>query len=723
MTVYEFYISLFRYQKKYPSILSASLTCLIVTSICECLLPVIVKLLFDYLSGIGHIQNLWVILALLALNYIVLLVGSVIGRNVQTRLGVNIIRDLRFLILEKIQSKPDSKIKNEHGQILTNSTTSLTTLESTLFFTLWKYANLLLVIVISGMTLIYFEWHMSLIVFVCMAALYKIPNFFSEKAAFYFSQKRKSEWALVDHIQEEMTLKKVIRIFLLTKYRQDLFETLLNKAKKLDFGYGSNLAMVGSSAFLSTYFVRILILIVGLFLVGSQHLTLIELTAFYLALGNLSAAISSLSSNHASIAQGATSLNQIEQMLAEPDVTDDQKRQIIAPPFSKNIVFKNVFFKYQENYVLSNINLEISAGQSVAFVGQSGSGKSTLLSLLLCDNKVSKGEILIDGINLDTIYLPSLFKQIGVIYQNSLLFNTTIENNIRMGKQTATQEDIISAAQRAELHHDLSNSQLSYDTPVGEQNQSLSGGQCQRIAIARALISNPALLYLDEATSALDPTNSEAIDRTLDKMAGNCTIISVTHRLKSAVNADQIIVLDKGEIAERGTHQELLAKQGLYSTLWEKQHGVTLSPDKKEGTVNPLWLKFVPLFDTFSPEALQLIGNEFEIETVEENKEIFNEGDQGNKFYVIAAGMVSVSRRNKETNQDEQISTLADGDFFGEIALLDEVPRTASVTTLSVCIFMTLTSRRFHKVLAQLPDGIKRALVEKAAARKNTEYL
>jgi ATP-binding cassette subfamily B protein len=250
-------------------------------------------------------------------------------------------------------------------------------------------------------------------------------------------------------------------------------------------------------------------------------------------------------------------------------------------------VFKDVFFKYPERneslrdfdnheYVLSNINLEIQAGQSVAFVGPSGSGKSTLLHLLLHDIKATQGQLLIDGIHYDDIYLPSLFKQIGVIYQDALLFNDTIENNIRMGKQTATQDEIIAAARQAELHDDVVKFPLGYDTVVGNKATALSGGQCQRIAIARALISNPALLLLDEATSALDPFNCEAIDQTFNKMAGSRTIISITHRLKSAVNADQIFVMDKGEIVECGKHEELLARRGLYFQLWEKQNEVVL---------------------------------------------------------------------------------------------------------------------------------------------------
>jgi ATP-binding cassette subfamily B protein len=717
MTVYEFYIALIKYQKKYPLLFAGVLVSNILISLCDSAVPIIVKMFFDFMTGIRDFDSHWTIFALLILNFIIISVAAVYERYASTKLGTNIIRDLRFLILKKIQStKPDAE-GNSEGQIMSTFTSSITTLQVSIVSRIWKYIYYLLLLLFSGITLIYFEFHLAMLIFVFMAALHVIPKYFSKKAEFYLTKAKEGEWNLIETIQEEMTLKKVIRIFLLAEYRQQIFNKILITTKKFTALYEGNLGMVGISAILSTHLMRVITLMAGVFLVEVQHITLMEFTAFYLALNNFIIAISSLSGSHIGASQGAASLAQIEELLDGPEAVAEPVQQIVLPPFSKNIVFNNIFFKYQDDYVLTNINLQIQAGQSVAFVGPSGSGKSTLLKLLLHDINVTQGELLFDGINLNTIYLPSLYKQIGVIYQDSLLFNTTVGKNISMGKLDATQDEIIDAAKQAELHDDLIKLPLGYDALVGNQNQSLSGGQCQRIAIARALIANPDILYLDEATSALDPLNCEAIDRTIDKMAGRRTIISVTHRLNSAMNADQIIVMNQGEIAERGRHEELLEKQGLYYQLWQKQHGVILSDDKKEATFNPLWFKFVPMFSSLSAEILNRIATLFEIETVDENTIIFNEGDRGDKFYVLAVGKVSVSRLNKETNQHERVSTLVDGDFFGELALLSDMPRNATIQTLSICIFMTLTAQRFHKIFIEMPEEMKKTLLEKAAAR------
>jgi len=715
MNLRNFYSSLFTYQKKYPALLATVIVSNFLISVSHSIFPLIVKMLLDFLSGVSRFQHSWVIFSFLVVNYGVLVVASTSQKYCASQLCSNVIEELRFRILKKIQSvKPNSGEKIEEGRVLTTFTSCMISLENVMIFQMWKYSGLIIIVLVSAATLVYLEWHLSLVVFLCIALMYKIPEYFSHKAELYLVKKEESDWVLIEAINEEIALRKVIRIFLLAEYRQQLFKKMLQLANKMNTLYGINFAMISNSAFLSTDFVRVLILIIGAFLIESHHLTLIELTGFYLALVNLSGAISDLSNTHSDISQGAGNFRQIDEFLGKPEVVEKSNQQIMLPPFANSIVFKDVSFRYKDKYALSNINLEIQAGQFVAFVGPSGAGKSTLLNLLLDNHKASQGEILVDGISWEDIYMPSIFKQIGVLCQDTLLFNMSIADNIRMGKQAATNDEIIAAAKQTELHEFISKLPSGYDSLVGKQNESLSGGQCQRIAIARALISNPAILYLDEATSFLDPFNCDAIDKTLEKMAGTRTIISVTHRLRSAVKADQIFVLDQGEIVERGRHQELLAKHGLYSQLWEKQNGVLLSEDKTNGTVNPLWFKFVPLFADLSPSVLAHIGTEFDVETVEENETIFEEGDIGNKFYIIAAGAVEVTNK---VSKDEPLAMLSVGDFFGEIALLSNTPRNATTKTKSVCIFMTLTANRFHKIIMDLPENTRKTLFQKAAER------
>ena len=210
--------------------------------------------------------------------------------------------------------------------------------------------------------------------------------------------------------------------------------------------------------------------------------------------------------------------------------------------------------------------------RSVAFVGASGSGKSTVLSLLLRFYDPTEGAVLVDGRDLRQVTQESLRSQIGMVFQESFLFNASILENIRVGWAEATSEQVMEAARDAEIHDFIVSLPRGYHTIVGERGSQLSGGQRQRLAIARALVRDPAILVLDEATSALDYSTEAALNETMLKVAQNRTVITVTHRLSSVVNADHIVVLKEGRLVEEGRHAELLQKDGVYTDLWRRQH-------------------------------------------------------------------------------------------------------------------------------------------------------
>src|SRR4029077_8802836 len=210
-------------------------------------------------------------------------------------------------------------------------------------------------------------------------------------------------------------------------------------------------------------------------------------------------------------------------------------------------------------------------GKTIAIVGPSGSGKSTLLNLILRLYQPDEGRLTIDGVDVRRVTLESLRRSMAVVFQENMLFNMSIRENIRLGKEGATDEEVEEAAKKAEIHRYIMSLPQKADTPVGERGYTLSGGQRQRIAIARAIIRNPSVLLLDEATSALDQTTEAAINRTLLKVAKGRTMIWSTHRLASVVEMDEIIVLSGGQVIERGSHAKLLAANGVYRRLWDDQ--------------------------------------------------------------------------------------------------------------------------------------------------------
>lgn len=262
----------------------------------------------------------------------------------------------------------------------------------------------------------------------------------------------------------------------------------------------------------------------------------------------------------------------VEVMEIKPDIVD-KENAIELKDVKGHIEFKDVSFSYTdgENTVLENINMDIKPGKTVALVGPSGAGKTTLCHLIPRFYDINEGQILIDGIDIRDVKLESLRKNIGIVQQDVFLFTGTIKENIAYGDPTKSDEEIIEAAKKASIHDFIMSLPNGYDTFIGEKGVKLSGGQKQRISIARLFLKNPPILILDEATSALDNQTEIIIQKSLEKLAEGRTALVIAHRLSTIKNADEIIVLTNDGIVERGSHEELLAKNGLYSELYRSQ--------------------------------------------------------------------------------------------------------------------------------------------------------
>ena len=271
------------------------------------------------------------------------------------------------------------------------------------------------------------------------------------------------------------------------------------------------------------------------------------------------------------IQKGMASLDRVNKILDETMHVPEIANPVRINDFKQSIEFRNVSFKYAEKYVLRNINLKIQKGKTVALVGQSGSGKSTLVDLLPRFWDIEEGEILIDGINIKNYKLTDLRSMMGNVNQESILFNDTIRNNIAFGVESATDEEVTAAAAIANATEFIDEKPEKYDTGVGDRGSKLSGGQRQRISIARAVLKNPPILILDEATSALDTESERLVQDALSKLMQNRTSIVIAHRLSTVKDADEICVLNDGEIIERGTHEQLMEKNGAYRRLCDLQ--------------------------------------------------------------------------------------------------------------------------------------------------------
>jgi subfamily B ATP-binding cassette protein MsbA len=275
----------------------------------------------------------------------------------------------------------------------------------------------------------------------------------------------------------------------------------------------------------------------------------------------------SLSTSFSNMQKGSAAILRIEEVLKASNTVDDNPNGKQLQQFEHSIEFKNVSFKYEDVTILKDINLTIEKGKTIALVGASGAGKSTLADLIPRFHDVSDGEILVDGINIKDYSLKSLREQISIVTQEPILFNDTIANNIALGEPNATAANIEHAARIANAYNFIMQKDEKFDTNIGDRGTKLSGGERQRLTIARAILKNPPILILDEATSSLDTESEKLVQDAINNMMQNRTSVVIAHRLSTIRHADEIIVLQKGEIAERGTHESLMLAEGIYYRL------------------------------------------------------------------------------------------------------------------------------------------------------------
>lgn len=278
-----------------------------------------------------------------------------------------------------------------------------------------------------------------------------------------------------------------------------------------------------------------------------------------------------LSSAFYNAQKGSAAVERIEEVIKVPLTVNDAPNAKALQAFNSSIEFKNVTFAYDDKVILKNINLTIKKGQTVALVGSSGAGKSTLADLVPRFHDVTSGELLVDGVNIKEYSLHSLRDQMGIVTQEPILFNDTIANNIALGQFDISRDKIEQAAKIANAWNFIEQKEEKFDTNIGDRGSKLSGGERQRLTIARAVLKNPPILILDEATSSLDTESERLVQDAINKMMQNRTSIVIAHRLSTIRHADEIVVLQKGEIAERGTHDELLAHGGIYKKLVDMQ--------------------------------------------------------------------------------------------------------------------------------------------------------
>ena len=344
----------------------------------------------------------------------------------------------------------------------------------------------------------------------------------------------------------------------------------LYRTAKTDYYKAMGLFLSGMEFTLSI--MPVAVIAMGGFLIMKGQIDYIVLVTFTLYVSTFVTPVRKLAQFIEQYMQGSAGFYRfLELMRTEPEIKDKENAEVLSDPKGE-IEFKNVSFSYGKAPVLKNVNLSVKPGQCVALIGPSGGGKTTMCQLLMRFYELSEGGITVDGRDIRELTQESLRRSIGMIQQDVYMFAGTVRDNIRYGRPDATDAEVIEAAKRAEIHGEIMEMPDGYDSYIGERGVMLSGGQKQRLSIARVFLKNPPMLILDEATSALDTVTEQKIQASLDRLSEGRTCIIIAHRLSTVRNADLIAVIEHGEIAERGTHSELMDKNGLYAALYNAQN-------------------------------------------------------------------------------------------------------------------------------------------------------
>ncbi|MBZ6526447.1 ABC transporter ATP-binding protein [Aerococcaceae bacterium DSM 111021] len=565
----------FSYYTPYKKLFIIDFFCAVLSAILELFFPIAVNMVIDQILPQGNLRHIVMFSVLLlalylfntTMNYIVVSIGHLFGSYIET--------DMRRELFGHFQKQSYAYFdKMKTGDLMSRITTDL--------FEISELAHhgpedvFITIMTLVGAFLLMLNVHvpLALMTVALIPILGIMLGIFSRRMVKVNMSIKQNLGHFNAGIQNSISGMRVVKAFANEDFEKNIFTDLAERYRLTMVDFYNSMAISFSFNYIIMRLINLFALIAGSYYIIIGELTIGELVGYILLSNVFVRPLERINAMLEVYPKGYAGFMRLQEELSkQPDIIDSENAKE-APEFSGNIRYENVSFGYsQERPVLEKVNIDIKAGQTVAFVGPSGSGKTTLVNLLPRFYEISDGQINIDGIDIKDVTMQSLRKQIGIVQQDVFLFDGTIKENVLYGRLDATDEEVEAAINSAKLREVISNLPDGINTQIGERGVSLSGGQKQRLSIARIFLKNPKILILDEATSALDTATERFIQASLDELSQGRTSLVIAHRLATITNADRIIVVTPQGIMEDGTHDELLARNSVYADLYRSQFG------------------------------------------------------------------------------------------------------------------------------------------------------
>lgn len=568
------YFRALKYIKPYWKRGLAAGICTIIAAGGTAYLPFVIKDMVDQVLSEKNTTMLnWIVLSIVVV-FVIRGIAYYGQSYLMNYVGQRVIIDIRKAVFEKLQRLSMSFYdKHKTGTIMSYVTNDVSALQSAMVDNVVEMITETVILVASIVMMIYLDWKLFLVTFATFPVVLFFIDSFGKRIRKSGSRIQEAAADITSVLQEVASSPRVIKSFVREGYEVERFD----KENMNNFRANMKYAQLSSTLTPTIEFVAAVGVSIILWYGGNSvingSITAGSLVAFLTYAVNISNPIKRLSRVIGNIQKALAAAQRVFDVLDLPEVIKNAPDAKVLPKVKGDVRFNDVSFAYNENEeVLSHVSFEVKPGEMIAFVGPSGAGKSTVASLLPRFYDATNGSITIDGQDIRKVTLDSLREQVGIVPQETVLFNGSVYDNILYGRLDATREEVEAAAKAANAHDFIMQLPNGYETILGDRGMNISGGQRQRISIARAILKNPQILILDEATSALDTESERVVQEALDRLMVGRTSFVIAHRLSTIKNADKIMVLEKGQLIEQGNHDELMAMDGLYAHLYKIQY-------------------------------------------------------------------------------------------------------------------------------------------------------